>query len=547
VPGISDRVGESIGALREVYRNPGLRWVQLAYAGAAVGTYAYSVALGVYAYRQGGAAAVGIVMAIRLGVAAAVAPFAASAADRFRRERVMLWSDLGRSLTVGLAALTIALDLTSLVVYVLAVCMSIIGTVFRPAEAALMPTLARTPEELTAANVSSSTIDSVGSFVGPAIAALLLSVSSTSVVFALVAVTYAWSASCVWRVHAPPISTRTTTESESDHEGFGAGLRAIRAEPRLRLLIGLYGAQCLVAGALGVLVIVIGLDLLDIGAAGVGLLEAASGIGSIVGAAVALALVGRGRLAGDFALGIVLWGVPLVLIGAVPVTSVAVIALGVVGVGNTLVDISAMTLLQRAAPQAVAARVFGALESVIVGGLALGALVAPALVATLGARGALLVVGSLLPVLAALRWRSLARIDDGARIPEERLNAIESVSFLAILPAQRRELLASRLEPVELAAATVLFRRDDHGDRFYVLVDGELEIDLPGEVKLEQAPGYVGEIALLRDVPRTATVRARTSSSLYSLDRETFLEAVLGHARSRSSAEAVAVARIGTA
>ncbi len=341
-------------------------------------------------------------------------------------------------------------------------------------------------------------------------------------------------------------SGRPRSSHESEH-GFGGGVRAIRSEPRLRLLIGLYGAQCLVAGALGVLVIVIALDLLDLGNAGVGLLEAASGIGSIVGAGVALALVGRGRLAGDFALGIVLWGAPLVLIGAVPVTLVAVLALGVVGVGNTLVDISAMTLLQRTAPPAVAARVFGVLESVIVGGLALGALVAPALVATLGARGALLVVGSLLPVLAALRWRSLAHIDDGARVPVERLNAVESVPFLAMLPVQRRELLASQLVPLELPAQSLLFARGDHGDRFFILVDGELEIALDDSVKTERAPGSVGEIALLRDVPRTASVRAVADSSLYSLDRETFLDAVLGHARSRSSAEAVAVARIGTA
>jgi MFS family permease len=545
VPGISDRVGESVTALREVYRNPGLRWVQLAYAGAAVGTYAYAVALGVYAYHHGGATAVGIVMAVRLGVAATVAPFAASAADAFRRERVMLWSDLGRALAIALAAIAIALEAASLLVYVLAVCTSIIATVFRPAESALLPTLARTPEELTAANVSSSTFDSVGSFVGPAIAALLLSVSSTSAVFGLVAATFAWSASCVWRVRAPV--KPAVASSEGDHEGFGAGLRAIRAEPRLRLLIGLYGAQCLVAGALGVLVIVTALDLLDIGNAGVGLLEAASGVGSILGAAVALALVGRGRLAGDFALGIVLWGAPLVLIGVVPVTVAAVLALGVVGVGNTLVDISAMTLLQRTAPPAVAARVFGVLESVIVGGLALGALVAPALVATIGARGALVVVGALLPVVAALRWRSLARIDDGARVPEHRLNAVESVPFLSILPVQRRELLAARLVPLELPAQALLFARGDHGDRFFILVDGELDIELPEEVKVETAPAYVGEIALLRDVPRTATVRARADSSLFSLDRETFLDAVLGHARSRSSAEDVAVARVGTA
>jgi CRP-like cAMP-binding protein len=121
------------------------------------------------------------------------------------------------------------------------------------------------------------------------------------------------------------------------------------------------------------------------------------------------------------------------------------------------------------------------------------------------------------------------------------------VPFLAILPAQRRELLASRLLPLELPAHALLFARGDHGDRFFILVEGELEIELTDGVKVEAAPASVGEIALLRDVPRTATVRVRTDSSLFSLDRETFLDAVLGHVRSRSSAEAVAVARVGTA
>ena len=328
---------------------------------------------------------------------------------------------------------------------------------------------------------------------------------------------------------------------------FTGGFRAIAAEPRLRLLIGLYGAQCLVAGALGVLVVVTAIDVLGLGNAGVGLLEAASGIGSIVGAGVALALVGRRRLAGDFGIGIVLWGAPLVVLGLLPHMWLALLALGLVGLGNTLVDISAMTLLQRTAPAEAAGRVFGVLESVIVGSLAVGSLAAPLLIHVIGARGALMATGALLPVLAALRRGQLVSIDDGARIPEEQLAAMRTVPFLAVLPLQRLEALAGTALRVELEPGATLFTRGDPGDRFYVLDEGALEIALPEGTKEERAPAYVGEIALLRDVPRTGTVRALGSARLWALERSAFLEAVTGHARSNASADAIVAARAGVA
>jgi MFS family permease len=544
------RIAESLGALKGAFSNPHVRRVQLAYVGSAVGLYANSIAVAVYAFHHGGATAVGVFMFVRLAVAASTAPFAASLADRYRQERVMLASDLLRVVSVAGCAAVIAVHAPALALYVLATLTSVLGAAFRPAEASLLPTLARSPEELTAANVSSSTIDSVGSFVGPAVGALLLALSGPAVVFAVVAVGFAWSASFVARVHPDRAVAAPAGHEEDVAEEFGGlagGVRAIRAEPRLRLLIGLYGAQCLVAGALGVLVVVTALDLLDLGNAGVGLLEAASGIGSIVGAAVALALVGRKRLAGDFGVGIVLWGAPLVVLGLLPHMWLALLALGLVGLGNTLVDISAMTLLQRTAPAEAAGRVFGVLESVIVLSLAIGSLAAPLLVHLLGARGALMATGALLPVLAALRRTQLVAIDDGAHIPEEQLAALRTVPFLAVLPLQRLEALAGAAVRVELQPGATLFDRGDAGDRFYVLDEGTLEIALPEGTKKEQAPAYVGEIALLRDVPRTATVRASGAARLWAVERAAFLEAVTGHARSNASADAVVVSRAGVA
>jgi MFS family permease len=543
---LGERVGESLGALRDVFRNPRLRRVQLAFAGQVVGQYAYSIAVAVYAYRQGGAPAVGIVAFVRLLAAASVAPFAAVLADRHRRERVMLASDLLRAGLVAAAGAVVLADGPALAVYALATVTTIAGTAFRPAEAALMPALARTPAELTAANVSSSTFDSLGSFLGPALGGILLAVASPGWVFIAMAACFLWSASFVARVRGP-VPTRAAAHAAGGLAEASAGFRAIAGEPRLRLLIGLYGAQAFVAGALAVLVVVTALDLLAMGNAGVGFLESASGIGSLVGAGVALALITRKRLAGDFGLGIVLWGAPLVLLGVWPNVPVALVALAVVGLGNTLVDISAMTLLQRTAPEEVAGRVFGVLESVLVGAIGLGSVAAPLLISLTSPRAALVATGALLPVLAALQWGRLAEIDAaGAEaVPDERVEALRRIPIFAPLPLRTLELLASRLKEVGVPQGSTLFVRGESGGHFYVVVDGELDVLLDGEAKVVR--DYVGEIALLRGVPRTATVRARTDTTLWALGREDFLAAVTGHPGAAEAANEIVGARLGYA
>jgi MFS family permease len=540
-------LGESLGAFRDIYANRDMRNVQLAFAGSILGAYAYGIGLAVYTYDHGGITAVGVFTFVRLAAGAAVAPFAASFADRYRREHVMLASDLARVVTMALAAVVAATHGPAAFVYILATVTTIVTTVFRPAQTAMLPTIARTPEELTAANVSSSTLDSVGSFVGPALGALLLTVGGPATVFALTAVTFSWSAFCVVRISAP---APTAEEHHAEPEGNGrdellAGIRAINREPRLRLLIGLYGAQTFVAGALVVLLVVTALRLLDIGSAGVGLLEAASGIGSIVGAGVMLALIGRNRLGEDLALGLLLWGIPLVVVGLAPGTAVALIAWGIVGFGNTFVDISAITLLQRAAPTAVAGRVFGVLESALVAGLALGSLLAPALVGLVGTRGALIVTGGLLPVLVLLTWTQLRRIDEGAEVDEQLIATLRTVPFLAPLPLASLEFLAKRVVNEDLPAGQRLFAQGDHGDRFYILTSGSVEIALAEGPKREEAPAFIGEIALLHDVPRTATVEAETACELWALERDDFLAAVTGHAGSSGIAQDIVAGRLG--
>ena len=509
------------------------------------GEWAYVVALAVFAYEAGGATAVGVVGVIRFLPSAVVAPFAAVLADRYPRQRVMLVADIVRAVALAGAGVVALADGPSGLVYAFAAVVAIVSTAFLPAQAALIPTLARDPSELTAANVASSTIESVGSFVGPALGGLLLALTSPGVVFAATSVAFVWSALNVVRIRADAPAREDEGEAALHREAL-AGFQTIFGTPSLRLVVGLYSAQTLVAGALNVLVVVTAIELLDLGRAGPGLLNSAIGVGGLVGAAAALALAGVRGLGSVFAVGLVLWGIPLVLMGAWPTTAAAIAFLAIVGVGNTLVDVSGLTLLQRTAPPAVLARVFGVLESLIVGTLGLGAILAPALAAWLGIRGALAAVGLLLPVLVLATWARLRAIDARTAVPEREIELLQSLPLFAPLPPATLEHLAARLERVPAAAGTEIMRQGDIGDRFYLVDEGDADVTIDGEVVTTLGPGdHFGEIALLRDVPRTATVTARTDASLLALERDEFVSAVTGHPASLEAADAVVAARLG--
>jgi MFS family permease len=542
---MADQLRESLRALADVFRNPGLRRLELAWVGSVTGEWAYVVALAVYAYEAGGATAVGLVALLRFLPSAAVAPFAAVLADRYSRQRVMLTADAIRAVALAGAAAVALADGPAPALYALAALVAVVSTAFQPAQAALIPMLARNPQELTAANVASSTVESVGSFAGPALGGLLLAVTSPGVVFAATSGAFVWSALNVARIPSTP-PPREDAAEEALHREVLAGFQAIFRVPSLRLVVGLYSAQTLVAGALNVLVVVAALELLDLGRAGPGLLNSAVGIGGLIGAGVALGLVGLRGLGTAFAFGLVLWGLPLILFGAWPETAAALVFLGLLGVGNTLVDVSGLTLLQRTAPEEVLGRVFGVLESLVVGTLGLGAILAPLLISLFGVRWALVATGLLLPALALASWARLRKIDERTVVPERELELFRSLPLFAPLPPATLEHLARSLVRVPAAAGSEIIRQGEVGDRFYLVDKGDMDVLIDGEVVSSLGPGdHFGEIALLRDVPRTATVNARTDASLLALERDEFVSAVSGHPVSREAADAVVAARLG--
>jgi MFS family permease len=541
------RLGESLRAFAAVFHNEDLRRLELAWSGSIIGQWGYEVALAVFAYRAGGAAAVGLVGLVRLLPAAFVAPFAALLGDRFPRKRVMVAADLVRACAMGGAAAAVFGGAPAAAVYALAVVTALTSTAFQPAQAALLPALARSPEELTAANATSTTLESVGFFIGPALGGLLLAVTSVGAVFSVTAGLFLWSALVLGRMRAESRGD-TAVEPESIVREALAGFRAIAGEGRLRLLVGLYGAQTLAAGVLRVLLVVTALRILDLGPSGVGFLNSAVGVGALAGMIVVLAVIGTRRLAGVFQLGLVLWGVPLALLGIWPSVAAAILLFGVLGIGNTLVDVAGLTLVQRAAPEQVRARVFGVLESVLLATIGIGAILAPLLTAAFGPRGALIAAGGGLTALALPFWRPLERLDATTAGPGPELALLREIPMFALLPPVTLEQLASSLSRVRVAAGDDVFRQGDAGDRFYVIGAGEAEVALDDRPRVTLGPGaYFGEIALLRDVPRTATVTACTDLELYVLERDDFLAAVTGHAPSAEAAEAVIAARLGPA
>jgi MFS family permease len=525
--------------------NPDLRRLQLAWIGSNLGGWAYWVAAGVFAYGHGGARAVGAVAAVAMASAALASPLLAVLADRYPRARVMIGADVVRAGALITAAALAVADGPAMAVYALVVVIQIATTAFRPAQAALIPSLARTEAELTAANTVSSAIESASIFAGPTLGGLLLAWTNTGVVFAVTSIAFVWSALMIAR-----IGTRERAEGGDQPTGEHvarsvlAGLAAIGRDGDLRALMALVAAPAVVYGFLNVLLVATALDVLELGRAGVGYLNSAVGVGALAGAVGMLSTAGGDRLARTVGYGVVLFGLPIAIVGLWPTKAGALALFACVGIGNTLVEVSLLTLLQRGVPDEVLARVFGVVEGLMLGTIALGAALAPLAIAIAGIRGALIVAGAIAPLTALLLWPRLRRIDRAAE-PPDAAAALAEIPMLAALPRPVLEELAHNAQRRTVEVGETVFRQGDPGDHFYVVADGELDLVPDRSAPKRLLPGDAfGEIALLRGVPRTGTVTAATPGRLWALDGDAFVAAVTGHPPTYATADAAVAARL---
>lgn len=565
---VGDAVGETRSSLATVFRNPGLRRINLAFAGSAIGDWAYATAIVVWAYGIGGVTAVGIWGTTRLILMTLVTPFASTLVDRFSRKTIMITTDLVRAALVLSAALLIWADAAPILVFVVATLASLVATPFRPAVAALVPKLVDRPEELTAANGASSTIESLAFFLGPALGGLLLTVFDVEVVIVFNALTFLWSAAMISRIrvpktaeddaHASPTLEDATAGGEPDStpdaaeekESFltesMAGFRTIWANRDLRLVTLIYAAQTIVAGASIVFAVAIAVEMTDFGPKGVGYLDSALGVGAILGGLVAIGRASAQRIATDFGLGVIFWALPLLLAAAWPNTFAALAAMFIIGFANPIVDVNASTILQRIADDEVMGRVFGALETALIGAMAVGSIIMPILIHTIGLRWSLTVLALVITAVVVPAMARLRSLDATLAEPEGLMILRQIPLFLPLEP-KSLELIANQLVRIEVPADGVVISEGTEGDRFYIVESGHLTATHAGGVLSHMGPGDpFGEIALLRDVPRTATVTADEPSVLLALDRETFLDAVTGNSEVNGRADDLIARRIPT-
>jgi MFS family permease len=544
--GLGRRLAELGSAFSAVSRNKRLRRVEIAYASSTASETAYLVALGVFAYEAGGPLAVGIVGLIRMVPAALLTPFSALLGDRYSRERVLLLVALASAIALAASAVAFYLGPIEALIYALAAFHAAVSTLFRPVLGALVPSLATTPRELVAANGVSMALESFGMLVGPVIGGVLVASASAGVAFAFGAGAYLLAMFLLAQVRLErSLAAPEPADAESAARALVAGVRLAATEPNPRLIVALVGAQTVVRGALNVLIVVLTFRLLDVGSAWVGYLSAAIGAGGLVGAVVSPALAGR-RLAVPFGVGLILWGLPVALLAVWTNPAAALVLLAVVGFGNSIEDVALYTLLQRMVPDELLARVFGVVFAVAVVGLGVGSIAAPALVAAFGVRGALVATGCFLVAVTLLVWRRLIAIDEVAVAPTRELAVLSKVPLFEALSVAAKEHLASRLGSRSVPAGATIVSEGEAAEDFFIIVDGHAEVTKRGEHMRVQGPGdWFGEIALLRDVPRTATVTARDDMELCTIRRSDFLAVVTGHPAVLAAGEEVVRERLG--
>ena len=547
---MSGRVTSAVG------RNPALRRVIVAFLLFNAVEFGTWVAVLLYAYAAFGPGSIGLVALVQLLPAGAAAPFIASLADRFERRRVLVAGYAVQGIALGVAGAGMLVLASPWVVLAFATVAAAAIAATRPTQGALLPSISRTPSELTAANSVAGTVEGVGLLAGPLGAALILALGVPGHVLIVGAVLCGLAAFLVagvvrpsreGTVAGPAPAAEVDVEATPDHEHDGAlaGLRALRRPGDSRLIVALLAVRMVTSGAMDVLFVLLALDLFRTGDSGAALLSAALGAGTVVGGGATFILVGRQRLAPAMAVSAVLVGAGLAVVAATTSAAVAPVLIAAAGMGYAATDVIGRIVLQRVTPDEVLARVLGALEGIGLVGLSVGAVLVPLLAGLVGINATILTVAALLPAGVAVAWAGLARIDRKSNVSVRTLRLLQAAPVFAPLPAPQLEWLARRAHWLTAEPGEAIIRQGDVGDAYYVLEQGAVRITRDGvemRITSECGDGF-GEIALLHDVRRTATVAAIESAVLLAVERADFLEVVTGHERSRTVAERAAFER----
>lgn len=516
-------------ALRDAMANPGIRSLELSWLLAMAADTALFVALLVVAYGRDGVVATGLLGAFRMAPAIVSGAASGAALRRWSGRQVLLAVAVVRLAVALLAAGAIAGTAPTFVLMLLAAVGGGAGALVRPIQATLMPALARTPEELVAANVAWGTVEGVATLVGPAIAAGLIAAGLTVGVAILAAVSFAAGGLAVVRLRFEQTSDSLPPSSGSTGPQLLEGLRTLRLRPVAGwTMLGVFG-QTMTRGLLNALVVVAAIELLGLGDPGVGTLNAAMGVGGLAGGLFAMSLVRPSNLLPAASVALAFWGLPIAVIGLEPTVAVALVAMAIIGAANSTYDVAILTIFQRGCSNEERAPVFAVFEAVAGLGVVAGSLLGPLLIALLGNREAMVAGGAILPVLAAVIYGRVGRIPAITTTDEHAVELLRRVPAFAALPLTGIERLASAVRSETHAAGETLMRQGDDGDRFVVIEAGEVDVFVDDRPIQRLGPGAgIGEVALLRQTPRTATVVAVTDVRIVSIGSRDFCTAVSG-------------------
>ena len=501
------------------------------------------VAMLVYAYSQGGATATGVVSLALLAPTAMAAPFAGPLIDRFGASRVLVGAYLAQGIALGATAASLLGGAPAPVSYALGALTAMCLVVTHPAHAVVSPGIARTAGELVALNAVTGWILSIGLVVAPAGAGLILAVATPGAVYAV-------GALCVFvatilvlplRDVVPPLPSDVEPPVSQVLRDLEEGARALARATAPREVVLVLAATFLMVGALDVLIVVLAVGTLDIGESGAGYLTAAHGAGAVLGAAASLTLAGRSRIVPVMLVSALVAAAAFVALGLSISVGVAFAVAAVTGISRTLLEVTGQTLLQRVTATAILARVFAFKEGLAMAAWGVGSLCVPIVIALAGVRGALFFAGAIVPVVLALRLRPLLAVDTAATVPTVTIALLRSLGIFRALPVPAIECIAQSAVDVPMRAGETILREGEVGDRYYAIADGTVEVRSEGRrlSSLGRGDGF-GEVALVHDVPRTATVVASSDGRLLAIERDVFLVAVTGHAPTRDRVEIIA-------
>ena len=534
-----------MGTVRDALQLPDIRRIELGYGMSVTGEQAAMVSLVVYAFNAGGAPLAAAYAASRTLAGVGVMLVLTGLASRVRRDLLLRQITGLRAVLLAAAALTAAFHQPPGVVIALAAASSSLSFTYRPLQAASLPWLVRTPAELTASSAVTAVMENSGRLGGPLVAGGLLAVASPVAAMALAAgflgVATAWLHGLT--VPAPP-EAGGRGPAQAIRDVTSGIAEFVRLAPPGGVAILVF-AQRFARGALVVLIAVLAVHVLALGGSAVGWLNAAFGAGGVLGGALAAAVVRVTRLGRSFITGLLLLGPAIAVVALVPTAAIAFLALAAAGIGNAVQDAGCYTLVTRLAGPRVAGRVLAALEIVGMAGLGAGSIVTPPLLNALSVRGTFALLGGVLAGLALAHAIRFIRLDRAMPAPGPEVGLLRNLAMFAPLPLAVTELLAAEMEPRQFPAGAVVMREGEAGDQFHVIAGGTAAVSVRGAPRPTLRAGdCFGEIALLRDIPRTATITAEEPLHTLALGREQFLTAVTGNSTSSAAVDALAAQRL---